>query len=91
MSNEPGDLDRRGAASGSSGPSIKLIALLLVVVALGIFVVQNGDDAPVSFLWFDAQWPVWLVILVSVVAGVVLDRLGSWQWRRARRRKQVED
>lgn len=75
------------AASGRSGPSFKLIALLLVAAALAIFFFQNGSDAPVSFLWLDGQWPVWLVIAVSVVAGVVLDRLGSWQWRRARRQK----
>lgn len=74
-------------ASGGSGPPIKLIALLLVVVALAIFFFQNGDDAPVEFLWLDAQWPVWVVIGVSVIAGVVIDRLGTWQWRRARRRK----
>lgn len=77
----------RAAESGTSGPPVKLIALLVVVAALAIFFFQNGDDAPVSFLWLDGQWPVWLVIGVSVVAGVVLDRLGSWQWRRARRRR----
>lgn len=76
------------AESGRGGPSIKLIALLLVAVALALFFFQNGSDAPVSFLWFDGQWPVWLVIGVSVVAGIALDRLGTWQWRRARRRKE---
>lgn len=76
------------AASGRSGPPLKLIALLLVAAALAVFFFQNGSDAPVSFLWIDGQWPVWLVIAVSVTAGVVLDRLGSWQWRRARRNKR---
>lgn len=86
------EAEEPSAASGQSGPPIKLIALLLVVVALAIFFFQNDRDAPVSFLWLDAQWPVWLVIGVSVVAGVVLDRLGTWQWRRARRRKdRIED
>jgi len=80
------EVEDTSAASGSSGPPIKLIALLLVVVALAIFFFQNDRDAPVSFLWLDGQWPVWLVIGVSVVIGVVLDRLGTWQWRRARRR-----
>ena len=75
------------AESGTSGPPVKLIALLVVVAALAIFFFQNGDDAPVNFLWLEGNWPVWLVIGVSVVAGVVLDRLGSWQWRRARRRR----
>jgi uncharacterized integral membrane protein len=82
------ETDDGSAESGRSGPPIKLIALLVVAVALAIFFFQNGSDAPVSFLWFDGQWPVWLVIGVSVIAGVVLDRLGSWQWRRARRRQE---
>lgn len=81
------EVEETSAASGGSGPPIKLIALLLVVVALAIFFFQNDSDAPVSFLWLDGQWPVWVVIGISVVAGVVLDRLGTWQWRRARRRK----
>jgi uncharacterized integral membrane protein len=88
MSFDSDDLDRRGAEGGTGTPSLKLIALAIVVIALAIFFFQNGDDAPVNFLWIDAQWPVWLVILVSVLAGAVIDRLGTWQWRRARRRKR---
>jgi uncharacterized integral membrane protein len=74
-------------SGGDEGPPWKLIALLVVVVALAIFFAQNGDDAPVEFLWLDANWPVWVVIGVSVLAGVALDRLVGWQLRRARRRK----
>lgn len=72
--------------SGTEGPPWKLLALLIVVVLLAIFFFQNGADAPVQFLWLDGSWPVWLVIGISVVIGIVLDRLGTWQWRRARRR-----
>lgn len=89
MSNEHVEHERRGAAGGSSGPPPKLIALLLVAVAIVVFFLQNGEEASVSFLWMDARWPVSLVILVSVLAGVALDRLGTWQWRRTRRRKQM--
>jgi uncharacterized integral membrane protein len=77
---------RHPTESGQSGPPWKLIALLIVVIGLGIFFVQNGDDAPVEFLWLDGSWPVWSVIGISVVVGIVIDRLGTWQWRRARRR-----
>ncbi|MDJ0768403.1 MAG: LapA family protein [Ilumatobacter sp.] len=77
------------AESGGGAPSLKLIALLLVTIALAVFFFQNGDRAPVEFLWMDGDWPVWTVIGISVLAGVVLDRLFTWQWRRARRRKQT--
>lgn len=72
--------------SGTSGPPLKLILLGLVVIGLAVFFFQNGDDAPVQFLWLDGNWPVWTVIGISVVVGIVLDRLFTWQWRRARRR-----
>lgn len=75
------------AEAGSSGPPWKLLALLVVVAGLAVFIFQNGQDAPVNFLWLDGSWPVWTVIGISVVAGVVLDRLATWQWRRARRER----
>ena len=74
----------------SDGPPWKLLALLIVVVALAIFFFQNGDRAPVQFLWLEGDWPIWLVIGISVVVGIILDRLGTWQWRRARRRNESD-
>ncbi len=74
----------------SDGPPWKLIGLLLVVVAVAIFFFQNDSDAPVQFLMLDGTWPVWLVIGVSMIGGVLLDRLGSWQWQRARRKKAAQ-
>jgi len=91
MDHEFGDEGRHEVEGGSSGPSLKLIALLVVVVGMLIFFFQNGEKAQINFLWLDGSWPVWLVIGVSVAAGVVIDRLGTWQWRRARRRKERGD
>ncbi len=79
-------------ASGSDGaPPWKLIALVVVVAGLAVFFFQNGDDTGLKFLWLEGNWPVWSVIGISVVIGIVLDRLFVWQWRRARRRKERRD
>ena len=78
--------DSEAPRGPSDGPPWKLLALLVVVVGLAIFFFQNGHDAPINFLWIDGSWPLWLVIGISVLIGVVLDRLVSWQWRRGRRR-----
>lgn len=91
MSYEAVDPDRNPAESGSSGPSLKLIALTLVVVALGIFVFQNDEDARIEFLWIDVSLPLSIVIGISVLAGILLDRLGTWFWRRGRRRRSTDE
>ena len=86
--------DVRDDGSGSDGrnvPSIKLIALLVVVVAIAVFFFQNGETVQVEFLGFDVEWPVRIVIVVSVVAGIAIDRLGGFFWNRARRRKRERD
>jgi len=88
MKHEAVDVDDTAASDGIRMPSIKLIGLLVLAVAVLIFFFQNGDGVDVHFLWVDVNWPVRTVIVISVVAGVVLDRLVVWQWRRARRAKR---
>ncbi len=83
-------LDDGQADDGQSGPPWKLIGLLVVVVALATFFLQNGQTSKVKFLWLDVEWPLWTIIGISVLAGILLDRLGSWQWRRARARRQTD-
>ncbi|MEO6651082.1 MAG: LapA family protein [Ilumatobacteraceae bacterium] len=79
------DFEAGDQQDGASAPW-KLLALLVVVAGLATFFFQNGQDSPVNFLWMSGSWPQWTVIGISVVIGVVIDRLVSRQWRRARRR-----
>ncbi len=87
MKREVVDVDQPAEGGGINTPSIKIILLLLLAVAVLIFFLQNGETAEVQFLGFDVTWPLRSVIIISVAAGVVLDRLFTWQWRRAKRRK----
>ena len=87
MKHEAVDPDPLARSGGINGPSFKLIALLVLAVAVAVFFFQNGRGTDIEFLWFDVNWPVRSVIVISVVAGVVLDRLFLWLWRRAKRRK----
>ncbi len=63
-----------------------LLALVLVVVALVVFVVQNTADVEVTWLVFDASAPLWFVIVVSAVAGALLSEIAAFAVRRSRRR-----
>ena len=86
MSNEDVGLEQHDDG-GTRAPSIKLVLALLVVVAVAVFFFQNGNSASVTFLWMDVTWPIRSIIVISVIAGIAIDRLVLWQWRRARKRK----
>jgi uncharacterized integral membrane protein len=61
------------------------IASLTGVGLLVIFMVQNTNDVRVDFLFWNFTWPLWLVMLVTAVAGA-LAWIGFGILRRHRRR-----
>ena len=73
------------AASGSNGPNIALIAFAIVIVLAVVFFFQNSAATRVKFLFFDQDTRVRSAIIVSIVVGVLLDRLISFWWRRRKR------
>jgi uncharacterized integral membrane protein len=72
-------------------PSLKLVLLLVVVAAIAIFFFQNPEEVEVTLFWTEVNWSVRLVIFVSVIAGVVIDRLGGFFWARSRRKQHLDD
>jgi len=93
-SNDRGRSDDRGeyrdgrrqtAESGRGGPSAALILLILVAIAVIVFVVQNGDAVEIDWLFIHGEVPLWILIAISLAIGVILTRLASFIWRRARR------
>ncbi len=62
----------------------KFIGAALVAVALIAFVVQNTDSTPVQWFFIDRSAPLWLIIVVSAVAGAILSEIIGWIVRRRR-------
>ena len=66
------------------------IATLVGVGLLVVFMIQNTQEVPVEFLFWDFSWPVWLIVLGSALLGaLVWFALGVL--RRHRRRKDRRD
>ena len=76
------------AASGASGPNLKLIALIVLVGVAVTFVLQNRDRKSVDFLVFEINSRQWVNIAVAIAIGVVLDRLFLGWWRRRKNDKK---
>ena len=84
MSNQDRRIER---IEEKSGPSLFLIVTGVVVAAIVIFIFQNTESAQVQFLFFDGSAKVWVVIVISVLAGMLLDRLIQFWMRRRHRRR----
>lgn len=69
---------------GRGGPSPALIGLIVLVALAIVFVVQNRERAEINFLFFEFNNRVWTVIAISLVLGILLDRLLLMWWRRRR-------
>ncbi len=59
----------------------------LIATALTLFIVQNTDSTPVSWLWVDGSAPLWVIIFGAALAGAVLSEALGWIIRRSRRRR----
>jgi uncharacterized integral membrane protein len=62
---------------------IGAIITVIVVVVVGTFVYQNRDTVEIEFLFLGIRLPLWAVIAIFVLLGVLL----GWVWRRVMRRR----
>lgn len=64
----------------------RLVVVAVIAVLVAVFILQNGADTQLNFLWFDFTWPAWLVILLTLAIGVVAGLLIGAYARRPKRR-----
>lgn len=57
------------------------LAIVLVVLAV-LFVAQNRNRVDFNLFWIHLRMPLWFVLLVMVVVGVVVGILAARQRRR---------
>ena len=76
--------DRSSVRETRSGVSPLLIAFIVLSILALVFVLQNGERADITFLFFDVRASVWVAIAVAIGVGILLDRLLIAWWRRRR-------
>lgn len=64
----------------------RLIVVAVLAVIAVVFILQNGADTQMSFLWFEFTWPAWLVIMLTLVIGVIAGLLIGAYARRPKKR-----
>jgi uncharacterized integral membrane protein len=58
-----------------TGQTIRVVIWLIVVAAIVVFALVNTEKTPVDWVFGDTNAPLWTVIGVSAVAGVILGLL----------------
>jgi uncharacterized integral membrane protein len=75
------------AASGGEGPNVTLIVLGIVVLLFVVFFLQNSNELRLNFLFFERTTTVRWSLVIAVLLGVAIDRVGTMWWRRRKRDK----
>ena len=60
-----------------------LVAAMLLVLFVG-FLLANSEDVNVEFLWWSGDAPLWLVLVISALVGIVIWELAAYLRRRRR-------
>ena len=65
-----------------------LFFLLLILVPTLILVFSNTASAQLKFAGWGWSAPLWLILLATFLAGIILSRGFAWVWKRFRRRRE---
>jgi uncharacterized integral membrane protein len=61
-----------GARGRDRDVTPRVIVAALALLAAGAFVLQNGNRVKTTFLFFEGRQPLWLVIVLSILLGILL-------------------
>jgi uncharacterized integral membrane protein len=46
--------------------------IILISIAALLFIVQNADSVSLEFLWFNFQWPLWIMLVAFGGLGALI-------------------
>lgn len=61
---------------------IRLAAIVALIVAIVAIALDNRDDVRLGYVVGDASVPLWAVIVVAVIAGLIGGWLARWRHHR---------
>ena len=69
--------DERSPQSPRAGSIIKVVTWVIVLGAIVVFAISNGQDENVDWVFDETETALWIVIAVSTLAGFVLGYVTS--------------
>jgi uncharacterized integral membrane protein len=84
MSNDRGSVPPLPEPVKTRPAVVKTLIALMIAALFLRFLVDNSETQTVSFLWWDWSSPLWLILIISAVIGVVVWEMASYLRRRRR-------
>ena len=75
-----------GGSSQSAGRYVMPTIATLIVIAILAFILQNRQSIKISWLFWSFSWPLWLLLVVTIVLALIAGQI-LLMLRRHRRRK----
>lgn len=82
--------EQTGAIQEKKTPNLwvgPLFIFLVLLVPTLILIFSNTEQKALKFLGWAWEAPVWLILLATFAAGIILSRLFGWLWRAFRKRR----
>jgi uncharacterized integral membrane protein len=75
--------DERKKSSVESGRRItaRQVGWALLVIVAVLFVVLNNNKTEINLIAASPEWPMWVLVVASMVIGFVLAKLTGWRRR----------
>ncbi|MFM8389984.1 MAG: LapA family protein [Actinomycetota bacterium] len=73
--------DKKSSAESGRRLSVRQVGWALLAVVAVLFVVLNNDKAEINLIAASPEWPMWVLVIASMVIGFLLAKLTGWRRR----------
>ena len=73
--------DKKSSAESGRRLSVRQVGWALLAIVAVLFVVLNNDETKINLIAASPEWPMWVLVVASMVIGFLLAKLTGWRRR----------
>lgn len=73
--------DKKNSAEAGRRLSLRQVGWAVVLVIAALFIVLNNDRTEINLVVASPEWPMWVLVVASMIIGFVLAKLTGWRRR----------
>jgi uncharacterized integral membrane protein len=77
----PSDKHKKSSAESGRRISARQVGWALLAIVAVLFVVLNNNKTEINLIAASPEWPMWVLVIASMVVGYLLAKLTGWRRR----------